>query len=237
MRKQNKANRKQTKSKQSRSLRVLSPEGVFQVGLSLKGGPEDKRDAALFALELTIPMTGERLAALRVRDVLGGGGKRAATLRAKVCGETLDCPIFPAVSDALAEWVKVRGLKEDSPLFPDADGRKVDARKIGEWVKARLRKAEIEGEGFGFPTVRYTALRLLNAAAFEACNLLRWVHPNAQALRKYLGKPFTVEEMDKLENLATLMLDANKLLARAKREEAAKKRRGAKAATKRKGDA
>lgn len=206
-------------------LRMLTPEGIFQVGLTLGDGPEDVRDAALLALELSAPLSREQLAGLLVEDVMRRGGVARDTFRATVCGETLDVPIFPVVGAAVERWVDLRRIKFRSPLFSGRGGRMVRCKAVGRWVKSRLAAAGIEGSGIGFEVVRNTSFAALNFGVLLARKALR-VKSSIKAVRRYIDHPLTAADFAPLEELARLLLDARKLDAEAKREEAAEEDAG-----------
>ena len=157
------------------------------------------RDLALFDCGIDAKLRGCDLVKLKVSDVAPGGVLRErATVIQQKTGRPVPFEITDSTREALAAWLKLRGVRRDDWLFPSRSrpGHHISTRQYGRLVDKWVAMIDLEPRAYGTHSLRRTKVAMLykKTGNLRACQLLLG-HRKLESTVRYLG----IEVDDALE--------------------------------------
>ena len=168
----------------------FKPKHVWAIRQQLKTAGR-VRDLALFDCGIDAKLRGCDLVKLRVSDVAPGGSLRQrATVIQQKTGRPVPFEITDSTREALANWLKIRGRRNDDWLFPSRNrpgehlSTRQYARLVGDWVAM----IDLEPRAYGTHSLRRTKVALVykKTGNLRACQLLLG-NRKLESTVRYLG--------------------------------------------------
>jgi len=149
------------------------------------------RDLALFNTAIDSKLRGCDLVRLRVADVhLGDGIRLRTTIIQRKTGRPVPFELTETTREALAAWLKSRGLRASDWLFPSRSrpGEHLTTRQYGRLVDEWVTLIGLDPAGYGTHSLRRTKVALIyrRTGNLRACQLLLG-HTNLESTVRYLG--------------------------------------------------
>ncbi|SDA34238.1 Phage integrase family protein [Methylobacterium sp. UNC378MF] len=149
------------------------------------------RDLALFNTAIDSKLRGCDLVGLRVADVhLGDGICLRTTVIQQKTGRPVPFELTETTREALAAWLKLRGLRASDCLFPSRSrpGEHLTTRQYGRLVDEWVTLIGLDPAGYGTHSLRRTKVALIyrRTGNLRACQLLLG-HTKLESTVRYLG--------------------------------------------------
>ena len=149
------------------------------------------RDLALFNTAIDSKLRGCDLVGLRVADVHLGDGIRLRTIIIQQkTGRPVPFELTETTREALAAWLKLRGLRASDWLFPSRSrpGEPLTTRQYGRLVDEWVTLISLDPAGYGTHSLRRTKVALIyrRTGYLRACQLLLG-HTKLESTVRYLG--------------------------------------------------
>ncbi|MGU3667199.1 tyrosine-type recombinase/integrase [Methylobacterium sp. A49B] len=149
------------------------------------------RDLALFNTAIDSKLRGCDLVRLRVADVhLGDGIRLRTTIIQQKTGRPVPFELTETTREALAAWLKLRGLRASDWLFPSRSrpGEHLTTRQYGRLVDEWVTLIGLDPAGYGTHSLRRTKVALIyrRTGNLRACQLLLG-HTQLESTVRYLG--------------------------------------------------
>ena len=165
----------------------LKPRHIWAIRTRLQHDSR-VRDLAMFNLGIDSKLRGCDLVRLRVSDVHLGEGVR---LRTTIVQQKTGRPVpFEPTRDALAIWLKKRGLRSGDWLFPSRShaGDHITTRQYSRLLDDWVALAGLDPAGYGTHSLRRTKVALVykRTGNLRACQLLLG-HSKLESTVRYLG--------------------------------------------------
>jgi integrase len=165
----------------------LKPRHIWAIRTRLQHDSR-VRDLAMFNLGIDSKLRGCDLVRLRVSDVHLGEGVR---LRTTIVQQKTGRPVpFELTRDALAIWLKKRGLRSGDWLFPSRShaGDHITTRQYSRLLDDWVALAGLDPAGYGTHSLRRTKVALVyeRTGNLRACRLLLG-HSKLESTVRYLG--------------------------------------------------
>ncbi len=168
----------------------FKPKHVWAIRQQLKTAGRI-RDLAMFDCGIDAKLRGCDLVKLRVSDVAPGGTLRQrATVIQQKTGRPVPFEITDATREALANWLAVRGQRDDDWLFPSRSrpGQHITTRQYARLVGCWVEMIDLEPKAYGTHSLRRTKVALVykKTGNLRACQLLLG-HRKLESTVRYLG--------------------------------------------------
>jgi integrase len=149
------------------------------------------RDLALFNTAIDSKLRGCDLVRLRVAEVhLGDGIRLRTTIIQQKTGRPVPFELTETTREALAAWLKLRGLRASDWLFPSRSrpGEHLTTRQYGRLVDEWVTLIGLDPAGYGTHSLRRTKVALIyrRTGNLRACQLLLG-HTKLESTVRYLG--------------------------------------------------
>ncbi len=168
----------------------LKPRHIWAIRTRLQHDSR-VRDLAMFNLGIDSKLRGCDLVRLRVSDVhLGEGVRLRTTIVQQKTGRPVPFELTEPTRDALAIWLKKRGLRSGDWLFPSRShaGDHITTRQYSRLVDDWVALAGLDPAGYGTHSLRRTKVALVykRTGNLRACQPLLG-HSKLESTVRYLG--------------------------------------------------
>jgi integrase len=168
----------------------LKPKHIWAIRHQLKVSRR-VRELAMFNCALDSKLRGCDLVRLRVSDVAPGGALRQrSTVIQQKTGRPVPFEITEPTRDAIAQWLAIRGRRDDDWLFPSRSrqGEHIGTRQYARLVDSWVQMIDLDPHAYGTHSLRRTKAALVykKTGNLRACQLLLG-HRKLESTVRYLG--------------------------------------------------
>ncbi len=168
----------------------LKPKHIWAIRTRLQHEGQ-VRDLAMFNVAIDSKLRGCDVVRLRVADVyLGDSVRLRTTVVQQKTGRPVPFELTDPTREAIAAWLKKRGLRSGDWLFPSRShvGDHVTTRQYGRLVDEWVALAGLDSAAYGTHSLRRTKVALIykRTGNLRACQLLLG-HSKLESTVRYLG--------------------------------------------------
>jgi integrase len=168
----------------------LKPKHIWAIRTRLQHDGR-VRDLAMFNVAIDSKLRGCDLVRLRVSDVhLGDSIRLRTTIVQQKTGRPVPFELTECTREALASWLRLRGLRGNESLFPSRSrpGNHLTTRQYGRLLDGWVALIGLDPAAYGTHSLRRTKVALLykRTGNLRACQLLLG-HTKLESTVRYLG--------------------------------------------------